>query len=460
MKKTCFGLFVLAAMLLLGLRAHAQEPLTVRIDLSYTWMPHLRQGLVNGPDGYSHPTAATDIADKYLSGLHFGSWRLSGVGHSGYGGDIYGFVVRDCKYDKRFSTHIVVNLHDVFNARYGRPARIKKFCLPLVKRGCFTSFAKLRKAWDKTIGDFLEDAKDKHVDDFDLFSEPDLNAFENVTPDQIYDLMKDEYALVKKIRPGVKIVGPSVAGFKPDVFAQLLERTGADNIHFDALSWHELGDDPRAVMQDVVAMRTLLAQYPQACKPECPEIHINEYEGENRTLVPGNAVGWLQALEQAGVDEANRACWGGDMGSPIHYQSCWHGFSGLLMPDGVTPQPLYWVYWSYAEMTGARFLPAAPPPGVAVISGPVEDGIGILAGNLGDAQDKLGFSLKPFPDAGAKVEVFKIANTDNKPVAMPEMKPEETFDATAQDGALSFTLENVAKGDAYWIKVMPPASGR
>ncbi|MPZ43869.1 MAG: hypothetical protein GEV05_10770 [Betaproteobacteria bacterium] len=186
-------------------------------------------------------------------------------------------------------------------------------------------------------------------------------TFKNVSQAELYQLAKDAYLLVKQIRPDAKTVGPSIVSFKPKVLNALIDQMARDGIRFDAISWHELGKDPDVIGQHVATMRAFFKEHPGICQPSCPEIHINEYHGEDTMFIPGHAVGWLSNLESSNVDQANKACWGGDVGSPISYQSCWYGFSGLLVPNKLTPQPLYWVYKFYAEMNASRFAAKSTP---------------------------------------------------------------------------------------------------
>ncbi len=446
---------VLATFTALILFSTATRAGEISIDISRPDISTLKQGIVNGPNHYSGRTPTLDAADKYIAALKFSSWRFSGMDGYGFGGDIYKFIATDYQYNTRTPASMVVNLQDVFNARYGRPVKIQRLCAPWSKR-CFTSFEKLRKAWNDSTAEFLSHTEDKHIDYFDLLGEPDLNSFKNVPPEQIYALMKDLYNLVKQRRPDVKIVTPSVANFNPQLFENLLRNMLKDNIRFDALSWHELGHDPALVGQHVEEMNSLFRKYPAICTPVCPEIHINEYQGEDTMLIPGHAVAWLQVLEAAGIAQANRACWGGDEGSPIPYQSCWEGFSGLLMPDYSMPQPLYWVYKYYADLNGSRLLTSSTAEKISALSGRFENGnIGILVGNYGTKPQTTTVRLSGYLNTFAQVEIYKIGNTFNKVVALPSVEISKTLNISAEGTTLSIPLEDMPEGDAWWVVITP-----
>jgi len=429
----------------------------IDLDLAASTSVHLKQGLVNGPNVYTSPNAVSDTADNYLSALELGAWRFSGFGNVyGYGGDIYGFVVRDYHYHSRFGTLIVVNLQDIFNARYGRPVKVARVCMP-GNLSCFTSFGDLETAWKAELQQFLIDTSSDHIDYLELLAEPNLASFQNITADQIYLLLKDAYSLVKTYHASAKLVGPSNSNFSAKVYDALLAKLASDGLHLDAISWHELGDNPEVIAGHVAALKSLFNSHPQTCVPSCPEIHVNEYQSETTSFIPGDAVGWLENLENAHVDVASRACWGGDAGSPISYESCWYGFSGLLTQDYLTPQTLYWIYKYYADLGSARYAIENSPPKIAALSGQLSGGdVGVLIGNYdGTNTARLSVRLKNFASGSARVEISRIANDFDKPVAVPNIAVSKSMTINARDTSLAFDVGDVAAGDAYWITVAP-----
>jgi hypothetical protein len=447
-RKTTAIFYLLLFIVFVPLNSIAGE---IQIDLFKARSSLLKQGLVHGLGGYTERTATSDIANTWISATKPGSWRFSGIRTYGYG-DMYKFIVEDYHYDSAFRTITVFNLQDIFNAKYGNPITINASCLQ-GETGCFASFANLRQAWNTVIRNFLVNTKGAAIAFFDLLAEPEF-SFRNTSQVQLYELAKDAYYLVKEIRPDAKTVGPSIASFRPVVLDALIANMVVDGIHFDAISWHELGNDPEVIGQHVATFKSLLQKYPAICQPSCPEIHINEYQGEETMLVPGHAVGWLSNLESSSVNQANRACWGGDPGSPITYQSCWYGFSGFLTPDSSTPQPLYWVYKFYADLN-SRFATQSTLSKISAISGQLSNGaIGVLVGNYGATQSGQ-LRLLNFVWASAQVDVFRIANTYNQVRSLPRVDRLTAFNAVTTNSVLTFQLDKVAAGDAYWIVITP-----
>lgn len=449
-KATIFPLLLL--LVCAPMRSPAAE---IQIDLAQPHRSSLKQGFLNGSNSYSSRNAVSNEADSLLSALKPTSWRFSGIRGYGYGADIYQFIVADYRYDARFGTSTVLNLQDIFNAKVGRPVAIKSTCAQEGKDGCFISFASLRQAWHAILSKFLIETNDAKIAFFDLLAEPDL-TFKNVSHMELYQLAKDAYTLVKQYRPDARTVGPSFVSFKPSLLSGLIQNMVRDGIRFDAISWHELGKDPGVIGEHVAAMRSIFQQNPAICRPSCPEIHINEYHGEDTMLVPGHAVAWLGHLEAANVDQANKACWGGDPGSPIPYQSCWYGVSGLMLPDRAVPQPLYWVYKFYADMNGSRFAVKSTLPKITAIAGELGGGrIGILVGNYGKTQTEARVHLVNFKNPSVRVDVTRIPNTANRVTSMPRADTMTSFDAVPTSSVLSLQFDRFPEGDAYWVVVTP-----
>src|SRR5882724_1064641 len=88
-----------------------------------------------------------------------------------------------------------------------------------------------------------------------------------------------------------------------------------------------------------------------------PKISVNEYDPQYANLLPGWSAGWIASLEQAKVDQANRACWQ-ETSAGTSYSECTDGsLDGLFTPTFTSqqteqPQANYWVYRFYAGMQG------------------------------------------------------------------------------------------------------------
>ncbi|MBI4374956.1 MAG: hypothetical protein HY549_00755 [Elusimicrobia bacterium] len=191
---------------------------------------------------------------------------------------------------------------------------------------------------------------------YDVFNEPDwvLQCPQNLRVSALETLYIQTYNAVKSAAPSAKLVGPSWSYYDFAAIRRFLDLQIANNLHYDAISWHELGSSPQEVVAHVAEVRAYIqANAGFFCQTACPEIHVNEYKSPHQNLMPSFAVGWLASLEQAKVDAASRACWDDyDSYSGPRYSNCSLGLNGLLRQDNVNPRSLYWVHRAYADLQG------------------------------------------------------------------------------------------------------------
>jgi hypothetical protein len=142
---------------------------------------------------------------------------------------------------------------------------------------------------------------------------------------------------------------------------RMLDFAAAQGIRFDAISWHEnntsvfdreVARPPRSIPSHVAAVRGLLSARPSL---GTPAIFINEFSAQWAHLIPGWRAGYLAALEEAGVEQANLSCWQEAATGPASQCFAPGGpLDGLLADDGSTPRAVFWVSAAYAALTGER----------------------------------------------------------------------------------------------------------
>jgi hypothetical protein len=201
------------------------------------------------------------------------------------------------------------------------------------------------------------------------------------TPAQALAEFKVGVAAIRSVLPAAKIVGPGISAFNDRPSSTLDLRTfldfvAAQHIHLDAVSWHEVGaranpiystPDPQSVVTDVARVRGLLAARPSIGHPS---IVINEYGSAAEHAIPGQTVGWITALEQANVDQADRACWHSPNVYGQNYSECAQGsLDGLLLGGtGFLPEAVYSVHSAYAAMTGQRVATSSTDPFISAFA--------------------------------------------------------------------------------------------
>jgi hypothetical protein len=253
-------------------------------------------------------------------------------------------------------------------------------------------------------------------------------------------------------------------------------------MHFDAVSWHEIGADPAApstpaeLERHVAVARRLLAERGF----EGVEIHINEYSPPSSRLLPGWTVGWLAALERARVDAAMRACWQDTGADGRTYSECDPGgLDGLLDPATGRPQAPYWVHLAYAAMTGNAVVATASGAGLSAFATTSKPGVAALVGRHSTCTKETNVfcprSSTPTPPPqdvrvviktdGSERSVLRVRVTriDNAPHT-PEPAVRTFLAPPMAGGATAFTIPQLADGAAVSLTATPevpaPARGR
>ena len=207
---------------------------------------------------------------------------------------------------------------------------------------------------------------------WEVQNEPDYADQYTATPPATRALILEQFKVahdaIRALLPDARIVGPSLAQYRlsspqaPVDLRSFLDYMVANDLQFD-LSWHEIGNsvpnsingDPRSIVSHVQSVRAAIADRGL----QDVRLHINEYGAAWNFDQPGSHVGYLEALETAGVDVASMACWPVvDLG--ISYGTCFADpglLDGLISPLGLETDT-YAVHKAYAAMDGTRLQAA------------------------------------------------------------------------------------------------------
>jgi hypothetical protein len=190
-----------------------------------------------------------------------------------------------------------------------------------------------------------------------VFSPADLAT---VTVDRWLQAYEVAWRAIKSVSPTAKIIAPSLSAlqwapgspweFDLDTF---LGFSAAHGLQWDAVAWHEnlIRPSPGDLLSSItnvdrhIAMaKAVLARHPGTVVNNT--ILINEYGASETHTLPGWNVGFFRALEDGGVSQANRSCWGPD--------ECNTQLDGLV--DGTwAPTAAWWTHKAYADLAqGAR----------------------------------------------------------------------------------------------------------
>lgn len=213
---------------------------------------------------------------------------------------------------------------------------------------------------------FVKNEVQKRISDgnlpdyWDIQNEPDVASYYDPAYPPTAALLEKQfnvaYHAIKSVLPTANIIGPSFGGFNLVGNANhlglldFINYATINNLRFAAISWHEnnAGNGAQPSLQlpvlagHVQMIRTALRQ---SAVLSGARIFVNEFDSSKTGRLAGWDLGHVIALEQAGVDQANRAC----------YEDCMNAGDSLLDPaDNQTPRMTYWGRLAYAQMTGAR----------------------------------------------------------------------------------------------------------
>ncbi len=320
---------------------------------------------------------------------------------------------------------------------------------------------------------------DYPVEYYDIWNEPDHPYFWKGNYIQLLELFYRAYNVVKSYNPDAKVVGPSISWFRPGesgvegIVDFLIDLDDIYDVRLDAISWHENGGTWYDTRPDGIPTRAnyLRQQIQNNFQNYSPELHVNEFMGKQVHLSPGWNVGFLYYLEKAEIDRSMRACWWIYSTDPYEYWcDCWAGLNGLLMKDGETPQPAYWIWLRYAQMEYENKLDAS-------FSDAYTNVIATRNSSTNIIKLLIGRYLKTTPNdviinindysfsQNILVRIEKVPNDPDfyldPPIAKampegPELISNEIVEVI--DESIQIIIEEYIDGDAYLITIYPPPS--
>jgi len=439
----------------------AEEIITVYGDRSVGDINKSSTGIIHGILYDSAKDYAKTI--EMIGALKPKFWRFSG-----WGFNVYDFVVNRGQFPQNYGTKTVVMVQDLFNEQHGghTPACLKPSGGQCASECavCFATFNELKSAWSDFVDNAMKsDNRMKMADYYDILNEPDGSwTWQGLTANQLLDLFKEAHNAIRRYKPDAKIIGPTPVDYNANSIYVFLNYAVSNNLKINGVSWHELKEtsDPIDVDSHVAEIKSSSA-YQSLCQKQgfCPEIHINEYASYHH-LVPGWETGWLYHFEKNKVDAISKSCWDVQVSSK-KWSDCWAGFDGLLMDDNITPQPIYWVHRSHVEMSG-KMLEAdfSDPRTVALAS--KDDStqtIKLLVGRYGHSSSLVGnvnINIMNYPYAGSEVyeKIYRIPNQGENPSALSA--PILIFEGTkevSENKTISIPISQFSDGDAYSISI-------
>jgi len=257
--------------------------------------------------------------------------------------------------------------------------------------------------WDK-YRQFIVGTVQFHIstgmvpDYWEIQNEPDYpgqySADQPATRALILQQLQVAHDAIRSVLPNARIVAGSLAQFRfndaaaPVDLGAIADHAKANGLRFD-LAWHEIGNgqpgtltgDPRSTIAHVDTVRAGLVDRGLTDV----RIHINEYGAAWNFDQPGAHVGYLAALETAGVDVASMACWP-VLTDGVAFDTCFSDpglLDGLVSPLGLETDT-YAVHKAYAAMAGSRLQTATTDTWTSAIS--TVDAAGVVRSLVGRSE--------------------------------------------------------------------------
>jgi hypothetical protein len=320
---------------------------------------------------------------------------------------------------------------------------------------------------------------DIDIEYWDIWNEPDHPYFWHGSYDQLLELFSRTYNIVKSFDPAAKLVGPSVSWYRPEepgvanVAGFLGDLDSLYGIRLEVVSWHEnnsmfdTGVGPDRIPDHADNIRAELENH---LGPEYrPELHINEFAGTREHLSPGFSLAYLYYIDLADVDQAMRACWNvysGDFPPYDYWSDCWGGLDGMFMEDGQTPQVVYWVYKTYADMTRLPRLATANSESnscALAVKNDSSETIQILAGRYWDQTSEnitVDIQHYPYEHDSVLVRQWRIPHYpgffEDRPhaIALPDGPLVwMTQRMEIVNSSLSFVIENFGANEVFYTTI-------
>lgn len=285
------------------------------------------------------------------------------------------------------------------------------------------------------------------------------------------------YQAIKAADPSAQVIGPSLIawnanpGDTPGVGIDMRTfldfcvnhgvRLGGVSFHVNAFNaipgWYAAQGtpaQPSAVQAQVDQLRSMLAARPSVGNPA---ILVNEYGSPYTWQMPGWGVGWLSALDTAGVTGAGRSCW----------DSCGASLDGLLTGTGSATLPSYWVYNFFTSLGGRTVPVASSYSGVTGLASMATNGVvSVLVGRHENCTRAVNLYCPALPAepvtiqvqvpgaSTASVAMAVIPAGSNTGTPLTSVSPYQVA-APVTNGWATVTTPSLHDGDAVEVMVTP-----
>ncbi len=189
---------------------------------------------------------------------------------------------------------------------------------------------------------------------WDIWNEPDAPSFWAGTRGQYFETFRRAYfALREVLGDALEVEGPSLSRYDAGFLTDFLTDAVANGVKVHWLTWHELGNDVRAVQSRLSSAKTGYIQNAVYGALGLKGILINEVTSEGNQYNPAHILGYLNMLEAGEADGANKSCWTNYAGEPFVNCNNWT-LDGIVTPVTYQPRAAWWAYKAYGDGVDSR----------------------------------------------------------------------------------------------------------
>ena len=291
---------------------------------------------------------------------------------------------------------------------------------------------------------------------YDIWNEPDISYFwtRGVNSTQYFQMWDTAYREIRRIAPGVRIVGPSLAFTplaNPGEWQGWLAHTKAAGTVPDEITNHDEGDgdDPVTIAQ---AINSALSSNGIAARP----LSANEFQPADRQTA-GVSAWYLARFAQSGYANAMRGNWNCCLTPNL---------TGIVVPNGGNTYSYtgnWWAFRTYADLTGT-LVATSGQVGSTAISAAEDSANKRAVAIIGDDNGYTGavdvtfdgLSAVPYLANNGSVNVTVYRIPDQSPLTARQVVLNQNL--STSNGSLTIPITFQAAHDAFGIYLTPAQS--
>jgi hypothetical protein len=274
-------------------------------------------------------------------------------------------------------------------------------------------------SWDSIVENIVKEALSKKITcNWVIWNEPDFNWRRGL--DRYRQAWKRAYEKIRSLDTAAVITGPTRSHYSFNELTSFLKFCKGNACIPDMVTWHENTNAENHIKAHVEDIRRWCNDNDVSIKG----IIIDEYGNKTSQYLPGVAVGFISAFEEAKVTFASRSVWTKSK-----------NLCGLTTDDGKKPLSVWWVYKAYSEIAGTLYAVEETENCRALAGADLDaSSAQMLIGNQSKDAQPVHVTLENLPKSWGgqnfTVRRLLIPETGEKAMEAPQSQPETSSEVT------------------------------